>query len=162
MEKTRIWLVDDHLLHVPTQADIFADVDPENPDALLIPWNGRTKEPPQAGQHQAVRSLGHDHDADWEVVADWRGVDIWTPDGQKHLISEVGIAPPDGALFEDPGPTPEQLKVREVAQIKAQLQAIDGKTPRAARDAILSGDKTRVQDLETQAEGLRQRLAQLA
>lgn len=162
MEKTRIFLVDDRLLHVPMQAAIFADVDPEDPASMLIPWNGRTKEPPQAGEHQAVRSLGHEHDADWEVVADWRGVEIWTSDGQKHVISDVGIVPPDGAVFEDPGPTPEQIKAREVAQIKAQLQAIDGKTPRAARDAILSGDKTRIQELETQAEGLRQRLAQLA
>lgn len=44
------------------------------------------------------------------------------------------------------------------APILAALQAIDAKTPRAMREALISGDTTRVQALEEEAAELRLQL----
>lgn len=44
------------------------------------------------------------------------------------------------------------------APILAALQAIDAKTPRAVREALISGDITRVQALEEEAAELRLQL----
>lgn len=48
-----------------------------------------------------------------------------------------------------------------IAQIKVELIAIDARKVRAVTDAVLLGDKTRLQALETQAAALRSELATL-
>lgn len=52
------------------------------------------------------------------------------------------------------GPGIDQLN----APIMAALQAIDSKTPRAVREALITGDKSRVQALEAEAAQLRAQL----
>lgn len=44
------------------------------------------------------------------------------------------------------------------APVLVALQAIDAKTPRAVREALISGDTTRVQALEAEAEQFRLQL----
>lgn len=48
-----------------------------------------------------------------------------------------------------------------IAEIKQALSAIDDKKVRALTDSVLSGDKTRLQALETQSASLRAELATL-
>lgn len=46
-------------------------------------------------------------------------------------------------------------------RILAELAAIDARTPRAVREAVLLGNKQRLADLEAEAERLRSELADL-
>ena len=57
---------------------------------------------------------------------------------------------------------PTKAAPRSLADIDAALDAIDAKTARASRDFALTGDKTRLQQLETQAAQLRTERAALA
>lgn len=41
---------------------------------------------------------------EWELVDSYVGTVYWNEDGEKFQIVQHGIAPPEGALFADPGP----------------------------------------------------------
>ena len=47
------------------------------------------------------------------------------------------------------------VKMERIAAIDAELTSIDIQKVRAISDALLTGDKTRLEQLETQAQGLR-------
>ncbi|WP_294637441.1 hypothetical protein [uncultured Aquabacterium sp.] len=48
-----------------------------------------------------------------------------------------------------------------IGEIKAELLAIDAKTPRAMRESVVTGDTSRLVELEARAEKLRAELADL-
>ena len=58
-------------------------------------------------------------------------------------------------------PLPKAAPNPRIIQIKAALLEIDAKKVRAASDAILTGEKVRLQALEAQAQTLRLELAAL-
>lgn len=62
--------------------------------------------------------------------------------------------------FQALAPLPDSQSMR-VLDIKTALVVIDQKKVRALTDSILSGDKTRLQALEDQAQALRNELAAL-
>ncbi|AWI53222.1 hypothetical protein DEH84_07095 [Aquabacterium olei] len=58
-------------------------------------------------------------------------------------------------------PPPDTAKADRIAAIKLELLAVDAKTPRAVRESTLTGDTSRLVDLEAQAVKLRAELATL-
>ena len=83
-------------------------VSPENP---LIRPNSTDKKPPPTGKNQVVTFK----DGQWTLRGDYRGTVYWMPDGTRHDITELDIAPPPGHLTEPPPPTTEQRKTSERA-----------------------------------------------
>lgn len=68
----------------------------------------------------------------------------------------------DDEVFSVEQPVIDTSRFLRINQIKDALSAIDARTPRAMREALLTGDKSRVQALESEAATLRAELAGLA
>ena len=81
--------------HVSTLND--SDRDPLNPEQYLIPAGATTEPPPEVGQNQAARFVN----GAWAVVPDFAGVAYYLDD-TKHVMTERGVALPDGATLEKP------------------------------------------------------------
>jgi hypothetical protein len=168
MQPIQVYQTDDQGLYLPTVDPIMTDVlDGHH----LIPAGCKIKQPPPLAERQAARTLSAGVDADWEVVADWRGYTCYTPDGERHDITEVGVEPPAGHSPTKPPPTAKQLAERRTAEIKTELAQIDADGARPAREiaiALASGSTppaaavTKVTTLETAAQALRSELATLA
>lgn len=168
MQPIQVYQTDDQGLYVPSVDPIMTDVlDGHH----LIPAGCKTKQPPPLLERQAARSLSTSADAGWEVVPDWRGYTCYTPDGQRHEITEVGVEPPSGHSPTPPPPTPKQLAERRMAEIKLELAQIDSDGARPAREiaiALASGSTpppaavSKVTALEAAAQLLRAELATLA
>ena len=77
-----------------------------------------------------------------ERNADWQAYLAWAASGNTAASAPASPNP-------------------RIAGIKQALSAIDDKKVRALTDAVLSGDKARLQTLETQAATLRAELATL-
>lgn len=144
-----------------------ADHDPLNEGEFLIPGGCVAVAPPELGPRQAARWTG----SAWEVVPDWRGYSCYTPDGERHDITEVGVEPPLGHSPTKPPLTPKQLAEQRTAEIKAELAQIDADGARPAREiaiALAAGSApaaaavTKVTTLEAAAQVLRAELATLA
>lgn len=166
MEPIRVYQTDHRRVWLP-EIEAFTDV---FAGQHIYPAGSRTKVPPALEPNQAARSLGDDRDSDWEVIPDFVGVPYWTADGQAHVIEEIGVALPPGALLEKPAPTAAQLAAKRALEIKAELQQIDSDGARPAREIALalaaggSASQTaisKVQALEAQAQVLRTELATL-
>lgn len=61
-------------------------------------------------------------DGRWQAVLDNRGKSYWTPDGQKHTITELDVEFPDGALLSRPAPRLEDLKAAALKRLQAAYQ----------------------------------------
>ena len=96
-----------------------ADPSPLEPGVWLYPACTTDVEPPQTGDREAAIWTGEA----WQVVPDWRGHIYFTQDGERHEITELGIAPPDDALDEPPPipPTPEQIMAECVDRTQKRL-----------------------------------------
>lgn len=77
-----------------------------------------------------------------ERNADWQTYLVWVAAGNTAASAPAAPNP-------------------RIAEIKQALSAIDAKKVRALTDAQLTGDKSRLQTLETQAQALRSELANL-
>ena len=115
--------------------------DPEDDENHLIPADATTAEPPLVEANEVAQfDL---ETGDWQIKSDWRGLKYWTPDGDEHLISEIGLEPSQDALYEPPPPPAPTL-------------AEEAELARARRDAYLrASDWTQVQDAPL-SEGERQ------
>lgn len=85
------------------------------------------------------------------------------PNGETIEI-ETGKEIPEGAIPSSeflPKLKQKELQTQRVAEIKSELLKIDSKTARAVREFFLSGDKTRLIELESQAVELRKELVSL-
>lgn len=87
----------------------------------LIPAWATLKRPPTPGEHQAAVF----RDDAWELVSDRRGQKYWLADRSDHVITELGVEPPAGALDERP-PLP-------LTDVKAQAFATTDGAAEAAR-----------------------------
>jgi hypothetical protein len=94
--------------------------DPEHDGQWLVPFGAVGTEPPALSDNQAARWTG----TTWDVLPDFRGLVYWTAQRTRHQIVDVGIAPPDGYLTEDPGPTSEELAQMAIEQLKQQALAL--------------------------------------
>lgn len=62
-------------------------------------------------------------------------------------------------LVNPPAPTAEELKERANAAIIREIEELErDKQPRAMREYLIDGDKTRLEELNTQIKGLRAKL----
>lgn len=120
-----IYLVDARRLYT---RPVEAEFDPDRPDWVAVPYDGRLKQPPAVGPNQIQRSLGDAADSDWEVIPDWRGHRYWLSDGSEHVITTEGISPPEGALAAKPPPTLTELKALKSSELD-----------RACAEQILAG-----------------------
>lgn len=64
--------------------------------------------------------------------------------------------------YSESQPVIDTSKADRIGEIKATLASIDARTIRAMREALLTGDNSRVQALESEATALRAELASLA
>lgn len=115
-------------------------------------------EPPVIGDHQCAKWNGQS----WDLVPYWVGHTYWTADRTEHHITAIGVVPPADALDSDPGPTAAQVKAERVEAIKGALAKLDQDKIRPLTDALLTGDKTRLVELESQQQALRDELKSLA
>ena len=93
-----------------------AQQSPLEQGVFLIPRGCIEVEPPSAGPRQIARWTGES----WQLVADYRGFEYWTPERTRHVITEAEVEPPENHLTADPGPTPAQI----AAQLKREAQAL--------------------------------------
>ena len=167
MEPIRVFQTDHRGIWLP-QVSVFTEV---LNGRHLYPAGTRSKVPPQLNANEAARTLGPAVDADWEVIPDFVGTIYWTSDGEEHVIDEVGLVLPEGALLVKPAPTVAQIAAKRIGEIKAELAVIDSDGARPAREiafALVSGGAPptaavqKLQALETQAQTLRAELATLS
>jgi hypothetical protein len=65
-------------------------------------WTGFALEeaPPETGDNEIA--VAKDDLSGWLVKPYFVGTKYWLPDGSKHIITEIGVVPPEDAVFEDP------------------------------------------------------------
>lgn len=100
-----------------------ADEDPLTPGTFLIPGGAYEDAPPALAANEAAKRVG---DA-WIVIPDFRGQIYWLADGSRHVVSDVGVALPEGALDQEPPPPPptaEQLEAVAATAVKNMLDAL--------------------------------------
>lgn len=123
MQPIRLYQTDPEGIWIP-EAVVYSQVfgDGENLQHLY-PAGTRTKQPPELQAHQAARTMGPELDADWEVVADYVGYRYWLADRSEHVITDVGVSPPEGHLTTDPGPTLKERATLELANTQSLVLA---------------------------------------
>lgn len=86
-------------------AEVLADESPLEPGVFLLPAGCADIRGPELQPGECAKLV----DGTWQISIDYRGLVYWTTDGNRHVITERGIQPPDGYLTESPGPTAEEL-----------------------------------------------------
>lgn len=147
-----------------------ADQSPLETDAWLIPAYATPSLPLPTGEQEAVLYLApdgkvpaHHEDGTWRVVADWRGVPLWsTSDGRPLTISTLGISPAEIGATDQPFPSPAHTwkngawvedaikKTELLAKTKSALCLEVDAVADVARLAI-AGDPLRVVEYERAA-----------
>lgn len=110
-----------------------ADSDPLVDGNWLIPAYATTVAPPSVESNQKAVWTG----SAWSVVADYRGTEYWTADGDKHKIEALGESVPDGASLTEVLPPPSEAQIR-AGKIAAARDAM--KAQPAAVRAAFAGD----------------------
>ena len=118
-----------------------ADPDVRDPEHVPVPHNATLIQPPVPGAHQAPRWNGQS----WDLVPDWLGKIYWLPDGSRHTIETVGIAPPDNALDEALPPPLGEVR-------KNALRAVDTAAEKARLTFITPGDGQAMTYAQKEAE----------
>jgi hypothetical protein len=77
---------------------VEADESQLEPGVYLIPARAYEDPPPALADHEAAKRVG----GAWQVIPDWRGYVYWLADGTEHVIEEINVTPPAGALAEQP------------------------------------------------------------
>lgn len=85
----------------------------------MVPGHSTLSAPPEPGADQIARWDGET----WVIVADRRGEEYWLPDGTRHLIDEIGVDLPSGAL---PAPPPTPAYPDLLSARAAMIGWIDG------------------------------------
>ena len=78
-----------------------ADPHPFKEDEWLIPANATDHAPTIEPGANEVLVINQDGDR-WSRTKDYRGTTYWLQDGTKVEITELGISPPQDALYEEP------------------------------------------------------------
>lgn len=75
-------------------------------DTPLMPRNSTKIAPPEAGEGEVAIW----QDDAWSVQIDNRGLVYWLDDGTRHVITEIGVELPAGALDQAPPPPLDEQK----------------------------------------------------
>lgn len=110
--------------------------DPLEPGRFLIPAHATEIAPPAAGEHE----VSVFEDGAWSVKPDYRGTEYWLSHDERHVITEIGEAVPDGASLTRPDPEPAPSAVPSAV------------TRRQGRLALLEVGK--LDDVEAAIEGI--------
>jgi hypothetical protein len=126
---------------------IYADPDQQDSDKWLRPRSTTfDKMMLELESNQAaVYSSG-----EWTAVPDYRGTVYWYEDGTSHIITQLGVIVPDGALLEEP----ENAQIAEEAQTDEDLEEV----ARNVRDALanrVSNEINRLEDIGKNASDWR-------
>lgn len=99
---------------------------PFKEDEWSTPINSVPFAAPPTGQHE-IAKINEERTA-WFVIPFWVGQVYWLPDRSRHEITKAGVAPPDGWLDADPGPSLDDVKAAQVMMINRACEAaiIDG------------------------------------
>lgn len=95
-----------------------SDKDPEG--NYNIPARCVEDAPPEAPAEQVARYV----DGAWVLVPDLVGREYWV-NYQRFVMEERGVPFPEGAVLQDPGPSPEQVAAARIAQARYALQESD-------------------------------------
>ena len=101
-----------------------AQMSPLEPDVPLIPAHATTQAPPAAGAHQAAV---FDAAANkWQLVPDWRGVQIYSTADGSEVAAELLQTPADCAATDKPRPSEAHIwKAGKWALDAAKQAALD-------------------------------------
>lgn len=92
-------------------------------DVYLLPSDATFEPPLDAGKNEVC--ILDKVTKEMKLVPDYRGVVYWSPDGSKHCITEIGLKPPDDALYEKPLPSQREIDIQKISQvIKDKIQQI--------------------------------------
>ena len=105
-------------------ASTQAQMSPLERDVPLIPAHATTQAPPQAGAHQAAV---FDAAANkWQLVPDWRGVQLYSTADGSEVAAELGQTPADCAATDKPRPSEAHVwKAGKWALDAAKQAALD-------------------------------------
>jgi len=134
-----------------------AILSPLEKDVFLIPANATTTKPPLKKDGFA-RCFISDK---WEYIKDLRGQEYHTlEDGELLYIDYLGELK-ENHILGTYKPTEEEIKEDKKQEILISLSLLDTKKTRALTDALINNDLSFLQELEEQAETLRQELKAL-
>lgn len=106
--------------------DYVAELSPLDNEPIVMSFS-TSKVPPTVSTNQ--RAVYRDVDDNvpllavngkWKTVPDYRGQSYWDADGNETVITEIGVAPPDGSLSTKPDDSLEVLKNQKWKEIKDQ------------------------------------------
>lgn len=111
--------------------EVLAEESPLEPGVILLPAFATTAKPPKA----ASREVAVFADDQWHIMADWRGVSLFsTTDGGVVTIGEIGNTPADVGATDQAMPSPAHAwkngswqldSAKQTAQLdRAKLQAL--------------------------------------
>jgi hypothetical protein len=98
-----------------------ARMSPLEPGVPLVPAHATLIAPPAPVTGQWPRWTG----SGWDMVADLRGTEYWTPDGTRHVITALGQTVPVGASLTAPVPSPADLLASERLTMQAYRLAFE-------------------------------------
>lgn len=105
-------------------ASTQAQMSPLEPDVLLIPAHATTQAPPAAGAHQAA--VFDAAAQKWQLVPDWRGVQLYSTADGSEVAAELGQTPADCAATDKPRPSEAHIwKAGKWALDAAKQAALD-------------------------------------
>ena len=141
-----------------------ADPNPLEPGEWLVPAHATPEAPPEVPEGLAAVWQGEA----WALVEDHRGRRGWL-DGEPAVVADLGPLPA-GWRDTAPEPGPEALAAARLAQVLAELTALDAASARPLRAVLAAqvggaepdpADLARLADLEAQAQALRAELVEL-
>lgn len=116
-------------------ASTQAQMSPLEPDVPLIPAHATTQAPPQAGTRQAA--LFDAAANKWQLVPDWRGVQLYSTVDGSEVAAELGQAPADCAATDKPRPSEAHVwKAGKWALDAAKQAALDAASKAALAQNI--------------------------
>lgn len=116
-------------------ASTQAQMSPLEPDVPLIPAHATTQAPPQAGAHQAA--LFDASAQKWQLVPDWRGVQLYSTADGSEVAAELGQTPADCAATDKPRPSEAHVwKAGKWALDAAKQAALDAASKAALAQNI--------------------------
>ena len=116
-------------------ASTQAQMSPLEPDVPLIPAHATTQAPPAAGEHQAA--VFDAAAQKWQLVPDWRGVQLYSTADGSEVAAELGQTPADCAATDKPRPSPAHVwKTSKWALDAAKQAALDAASKAALAQNI--------------------------
>lgn len=120
-----------------------ADESPMETGAFLIPSYATAVRPPEFSTNQVPVFDG----LAWHLVADHRGQTYYLPDGSRHKITAIGVAPPPDTLASPPLPTIEQIRSQMKCEAWQLRRALTQIGLRSAVEAVVAAADQDTKDM---------------